>query len=1083
MENFGLVQEKLEAFIKKYYINLILKGSLLFLAAGLFYFLLVVGLEYLLWLSTTGRSILFWLFIIVEIALLYKFVGIPLFKLLKISNGIDRYQASKIIGDHFPEVNDKLTNLLQLKENTNKSDLLLASINQRSLELTPIPFKNAIDFKKNKKHIRYVVFPLLIILGLAVAGKADIITNSFSRISDYNKVYLKPAPFKIIIQNNELAAREGEGFKLQIKTVGDFNPEMVRLVQNGNENFMKQSAPGVFEYSFTSINRDLEFQLQSNEVSSQNYVLKVIKVPKLLNFEMNLDYPSYTGLNDESLSGTGNVTVPEGTRINWNFSTRNVETINFKLPDTVIKIESAVDKANYKKTVASNLAYSVSSSNKLIKNYENLEYNVNVIKDEYPEIAVKWEYDSINTDIQYFKGAISDDYGLSRLQLVYYSENNRENPEIIDIPVSKESFDEFHFTFPGNIALERGTSYTYFFRIFDNDAVNGAKSASSESFTYRKKTNQELENKKLEEQNDAIKNIGKSLDEFEKSEEELEKISRLEKENKELNYNERKKLEEFLKRQNKQNEMMKSYSEKLKKTLEQNNDVKNSPQEKELRKRLENNEKRLEENETLLKELEKYSEKIQKEDLGKKLDKLSKQNKSNQRNLEQLLELTKRYYVEEKKKKLARNLENLAEEQDKISEDPENNNTKNQQKLNEDFKEFQKEMDQLEKENDALKQPKVLDRQKEEEKNIELDQEKAKDELEKNEKSGAQKKQKDASKKMKKMSEQMQQSIEMQAGDQLEADAKTLRQILDNLIIFSFEQEYLLEDFKNIQQNNPRYAGKLKEQSNLRENFRHIDDSLYVLAMRNPMINEVITDKLTNVEFDLEKSIERLSDNEIPQGTSSQQYVITGANDLANLLDEILGSMQEMMANPKPGEGKGENEFQLQDIIKKQQKLLEQMKEGTQGHDKPERQGKPNQVGDEGKSGELYEIYKEQQKLRMQMKKLLEENGSKAGDNATKEMEKIEEQLLDKGFDPETAKRMQQLQYELLKFEKAYKLQGTDNKRKSQTNQIEYQNSLQNQIDSAKEYFNSSEILNRQILPLRQIYREKVKDYFGKGRD
>jgi len=578
MENFGLVQEKLEAFIKKYYINLILKGSLLFLAAGLFYFLLVVGLEYLLWLSITGRSILFWLFIIVEIALLYKFVGIPLFKLLKISNGIDRYQASKIIGNHFPEVNDKLTNLLQLKENTKKSDLLLASIDQRSLELTPIPFKNAIDFKKNKKHIRYVVFPLLIILGLAVAGKADIITNSFSRISDYNTVYLKPAPFKFIIQNNELAAREGEGFKLQIKTVGDFNPEMVRLVQNGNENFMKQSAPGVFEYAFTSINRDLEFQLQSNEVSSENYVLKVIKVPKLLNFEMNLDYPSYTGLNDESLSGTGNVTVPEGTRINWNFSTRNVETINFKLPDTVIKIESAVDKANYKKTVASNLAYSVSSSNKLIKNYENLEYNVNVIKDEYPEIAVKWEYDSINTDIQYFKGAISDDYGLSRLQLVYYSENNRENPEIIDIPVSRESFDEFHFTFPGNIALESGTSYTYFFRIFDNDEVNGAKSASSESFTYRKKTNQELENKRLEEQNDAIKNIGKRLDEFEKSEEELEKISRLEKENKELNYNERKKLEEFLKRQNKQNEMMKSYSEKLKKTLEQNNDVKNSPQ-------------------------------------------------------------------------------------------------------------------------------------------------------------------------------------------------------------------------------------------------------------------------------------------------------------------------------------------------------------------------------------------------------------------------------------------------------------------------------------------------------------------------
>jgi len=1083
MENFGLVQEKLEAFIKKYYLNLILKGSLLFIATGLIYFLLVVGLEYFFWLSTTGRGILFLLFILVELGLLYKFVGIPLFKLLKISHGIDEYQASEIIGNHFPEVNDKLTNLLQLKNNSKQSDLLLASIDQRSKELTPIPFSRAIDFKKNRKHLRYVVLPLLIIIGLVVAGEADAITNSFGRISDYNKVYLKPAPFNFIIQNNDLSAREGENFNLKIQTVGDYNPEIVQLLVKGNENFMKQTAPGVFEYSFTDLNEDLEFKFRSNEVVSEDYRLKVIKVPKLLNFEMLLDYPIYTGMRDENLSGTGNVSVPEGTRINWNFSTRNVTTINFKLPDSLIQLKALNNKALFKRTLVSNLTYSVSSSNKIIKNYENLDYTVKVIKDEYPEITVKTEKDSLNTDIQYFKGDVSDDYGLSRLELVYYSEENKEDPEIINIPVSKESFDEFHFSFPGNIALESGTSYNYYFLIYDNDAVNGAKSARSETFSYRKKSTDELENEKLQEQNDAIKNIGEKLTEFEKSEEELEEISRLEKEREELNYSERKKLEEFLKRQKKQNEMMKSYSEKLKKSLEENENVEKSAMEKELSKRLENNEKRLEENESLLEELQKYSEKIQKEDLGKKLDKLSKQNKSNQRNLEQLLELTKRYYVAEKKQKLARELENLAEEQEKISEDSEDNNSENQKKINEKFEEFQEEMDQLEKENEALKQPEDLNRKEENEESIQKDQKDAKEQLEQNKKSDAQQKQKDASKKMKQMSQQMQESAMMQAGEQLEADAEMLRQILDNLIVFSFEQEDLLDDFKDIQQNNPKYAGKLKEQSNLRENFRHIDDSLYMLAMRNPMVNEVITDKLTNVEFDLDKSIERLSENEISQGTASQQYVVTGANDLANLLDQILGSMQQMMANPQAGEGKGGEEFQLQDIIEKQEKLMQQMKEGIEGNPRPEQKGESQPGEGEGESGELYEIYKEQQMLRMQMEKLLEENGEKPGSNPTDEMQKIEEELLDKGFDPETVKRMQQLQYELLKFEKAFKLQGTDDKRKSETNRIDYENSLQNQIDNAKEYFNSTEILNRQILPLRQIYREKVKDYFGKGRD
>jgi len=1081
MENFGLVQKKLEAFIRKYYLNQILKGSLFFLGIGLLYFLLLVTLEYFLWFSMQGRSILFWLFIIVEVALLFKYIGIPLLKLLKISNGIDEFQASEIIGNHFPEVNDKLKNLLQLNKNSQKSDLLLASIEQRSTELNPILFTNAVDLKKNTKQLRFVLLPLLIVIGLFAAGRADIITNSFSRISDYNKVYLKPAPFKFIINNSDLVAREGESFQLQIKTIGEYNPETVSLIIDGNESFMKQTAPGIFEYNFNNLHQNTDFHFQSNEVRSEDFLLKVIKVPSLLNLEMQLNYPDYTGFKDEILSGTGNITVPEGTRINWNFDTRNTKVVTIKLPDSLLELETVENKVSYEKLVKSNLAYSVSASNELISEYDKLDYTVRVIKDKYPEITVKSRVDSLNTGIQYFKGKVSDDYGLSQLQLVYSSEENRKEPEILNIPVSKESYDEFHFSFPGNLELKNGRNYTYYFRIFDNDAVNGAKSTNSEIYSFTKKTLKELEEEKFQEQDKAIKNIGESLDRFEETENELEEISRLEKEKEQLNYSERKKLEDFLERQKKQNDLMKSYSKNLQKTLDKNENKADSSMEEELSERLKNNEKKLEENEALLKELEEYSDKIQKEDLGIKLDKLSKQNKNNQRNLEQLLELTKKYYVEQKKQKLARDLGNLGEKQNEISKDTGNNNPKNQEKLNREFKEFQDEMDQLEKENEALQRSKDLGREKDDEEEIKKDQEEAVKELNNDNKSDAEEKQKDASEKMKDMSKQMKTSMAMQAGEQLEADAKTLRQILDNLIIFSFEQEALLEDFKAIQQNNPRYAERLKQQSNLRENFRHIDDSLYMLAMRNPMVNEVINEKLTNVEFDLEKSIERLSNNEIPQGTSSQQYVITGANDLANLLDKILASMQQMMANPQPGEGNGGEEFQLQDIIEKQQKLLDQMKQEGEGKPSPVDRG----ISERGEkeSEELFEIYKEQQKLRMEMEQFLKENGGLPGENPVEKMRKIEEQLLDRGFDPETAKRMQQLQYELLKLEEAQKIQGKSEKRTSETNEIDYQNDLQNQIDRAKEYFNSTEILNRQILPLRQIYREKVKEYFGKGRD
>lgn len=1080
MRNFEKVREKLEAFIRKYYLDRIIKGSLLFLAIGLLYFLLVGFVEYFFWFSTIGRMFLFWSFIAIELFLLFYFIGIPLLKLLRLSKGLDQYQASELIGSHFSEVDDKLKNLLQLNDENAKTELILASIEQRSAKLLPVPFSNAIDLKKKKKEISFLLLPLIILLAFLVAGQTDVLFGSFNRVQDYNTVYLKPAPFQFLVMNEQLTAREGEDYKLQIKVMGDVLPEEVKIRQKNSENLMKQISPGVFEYTFINPQEDIDFTVFSGEVFSENKKLKVLKVPKLLDFEMQMDYPAYTGISDEKIKGSGNLVIPEGTVVSWNFHTKNTSNINFSTLDSVYDLTVNDDSVAIQKQVISDLDYSVSSSNENIKNFEPLSYKLKVVKDEYPQIQVESKRDTLNTDIQYFKGELSDDYGLTRLELVYYPENSEKESKTIPLEISKATFADFHYSFPAGLELEKGINYNYFFRVYDNDQVNGAKSSKSEIFSFYKKTDEEVASENLQEQNANIENLKEKLQEFDESGEELKEFSRLDKEKENLNYNDRKRLEEFLKRQKQQNQMMEKYSEKLKKNISEFEDDEVSPMEKELKERLERNEKRLEENEELLKELEKYSEKIEKEDLGSKLEKLSKQNRNNQRNLEQILELTKQYYVEEKKQKLARDLENLAEKQEKLSEEKEKNSSEEQQKLNEEFEKFQEEMDQLEKENEELKRPKELGREKVDEQEIQDQQEKAKQNLESGDKKNASEEQKKASENMKKMSSRMQQMSMQQQMQQIEADAKTLRQILDNLIIFSFEQEDLLQSFRKLQQNNPDYAAKLKSQSNLRENFQHIDDSLFALALKNPMIGEKITDEITDVQFDLEKSLERLSNNEIPQGNASQQYVITGANDLANMLGEILNAMEQMMANPQAGSGSGDQEMQLPDIIQKQQEINQEMEQQLENGKKGSEEGKEQKDGGERMNGELYEIYKQQQLLRMQMEKLREQNNGDKGGNAAEDlMKKIEEQLLDKGFDEKTLERMKQLEYELLKFDEAQKTQGMDNKRKSETNQKSFDNELQDQIDRAKEYFNSNEILNRQILPLRQIYREKVKEYFG----
>ena len=130
-------------------------------------------------------------------------------------------------------------------------------------------------------------------------------------------------------------------------------------------------------------------------------------------------------------------------------------------------------------------------------------------------------------------------------------------------------------------------------------------------------------------------------------------------------------------------------------------------------------------------------------------------------------------------------------------------------------------------------------------------------------------------------------------------------------------------------------------------------------------------------------------------------------------------------------------------------------------------------------NGELFEIYKQQQQLRQQLENRLSKEGlGGAGGDLLREMEGIEQQLLDKGFNERTLGRMLNLKYELLKLDKADIEQGQDTKRESRSNKNKYQNTTLLGPDEIKKYFNTTEILNRQRLPLSQEYKQKVKTYF-----
>ena len=427
-----------------------------------------------------------------------------------------------------------------------------------------------------------------------------------------------------------------------------------------------------------------------------------------------------------------------------------------------------------------------------------------------------------------------------------------------------------------------------------------------------------------------------------------------------------------------------------------------------LEERLKAQQDALEKDEKLLEELKKVTDKINKEALAEKLEKMAKQNKNKQRSLEQLLELTKRFYVTKKADQIKTALETLSEKQNERSKASEDNNTKEaQDKLNTDFEALQNALDKLRKDNDALSKPLALPDDPTLEESIKTDQQQASDDLGKKEESTdpqeqskrakkAQKSQQKAAQKIQQMSQQMAQQMSSGSGEQMSEDIDMLRKILDNLLLFSFDQEALMKRFQTATNSSSDFAKRLVKQNNLRDHFEHIDDSLFALSLRQPKIAEPVNKAITEVFFNIDKSLELLSESSFREAVGAQQFVVSATNSLADMLSNTLDSMEmQMQMSPSQGEG----EMQLPDIIMSQEELSKQMEEqlgkkadqpkDEQGSQKGEnegsgaeqrkngtnaKQGKDGQSGakngqsvqegdTEVDTGELFEIFKKQQRL------------------------------------------------------------------------------------------------------------------------
>ena len=1124
-DNYNILIKKIDAFIRKYYTNMLIKGALISLSIILSFFLLLDILEHFFHLRMLFRAILFYIFILSNSAVVLFWIFIPLGKLISFGKRIDHEQAAKIIGKHFPEVSDSLLNTLQLKDLRNNKDLnqniLEASIEQRSQQLSPIPFHSAVNFSINKRYLKFSIPPILILIFLLFYSP-NVITEPTHRLINYDKKYEEKAPFQFTIENEKLEVIENDDFELVVKIEGDVIPDEVFIVVDGYPYKAKKTSTIYFSYKFNKVRKSKSFHFESGKYLFEEHKLSVLPKPMIINFEVQIDYPSYTNKKDEVVENIGDLIIPEGSRLKWVFNTRDTRSLMLFWANEEEKLtESQKSVFEFHKKVLKSTNYQIISENEFIRSPDTLSFNLDIIPDAFPLIRIEEFKDSTNDNMLYFRGFIKDDYGVSKLQFTYtikplaQKESATITSELLlDKSLNKQDF--YHFINIKELGLQPGDELTYYFQIWDNDGVNGPKNSKSRIMIFQIPTIEELEKTK-EDRSDQFKDqLASTQKKAQKINKDMDKLSKKLAEKKELDWQDKEAMKNLL---DVYNELLKELESLQKKNKEkQRKDAAFSKEDERILEKQNELNKLMDklltpEMKKMMEEMRKMmEEEMKKEDAQEMLDKMKLENKDIEKQLDRDLEIFKQMEFDMKLQEAIDKLKEIQEKQEALSKKSEDKKVDNQElkkeqeKLNKEFEKFEKKIDEAKKANDELEKPNKMDDTKKEQDAIKDSQNKSSEELEKNKKKAASKMQKSASESMKKLAEkleQMQSDMEMESTGE---DMESLRDILANLLESSFNQEELMNEVKNTSNTNPKYPKLIHRQKQIREDMQMIEDSLLALSKRQASIAPVINKEVSKINSGIDQTLTALLDLNTIGPTSyrqkdlavgKQQYTMTSMNNLALMLTEALEQMKQQQMKQKSGKGAckkpkpGQSGNSMKSIRQMQQALNKKMKEMQnqmkKGKNKGDQKGKNNSGQGKGEkmSEEMARMAAQQEAIRRKLQEYQNElkkqgRGKEANglNGVAKKMEENETDLVNKILRAESMQRQQEIETRLLEAEKAERKRGEEEKRKSKEGQNTTDIENIEFFDYIRRQNKEVELLKTIPPKLKPFYKNRVNKYF-----
>jgi len=1078
------------------------------------------------WLRVTVVST----FVVLGLSSLIVWVIIPLFKMARLGKIISHDQAALIVGRHFPEISDKLLNILQLKRLSNDNtsrELIEASIDQKAKLISVVPFASAIDLSKNRKYLRFLL-PLLLIGVFILVAAPNVFREASTRLLQPTKAFEKPAPFNFVIKSEPLLAIRNSDFILKAEADGNALPDEM-YIEIGSERVpMQVVGRHSFQYIFRNVTDPVNFRLFAAGFYSQPYILHVAQKPVLKAFKVNISYPAYIGKKDEVRNSLGDMTLPVGTKVTWAFIAEYTDKATLRLGNGAsINLPKNASMFGYQYRFMNDTTYTLALQNNQSSFVDSYHYQVQVIPDQYPVIQVQQFTDTVSRKQILLSGTAGDDYGITRVLFHYNISDERNQPiasKSIPLKITQGALTAFQQYFDiESLNLKTGQKLTYYIEAWDNDGVHGPKSVRSEVMSYQMYDKKQIDSAINANANQINSGISNSAEKLQQLQSDYKDMQTKMLQSNQLDWQQQQSLKDMMQQQ----QTLQSQVENIKKRFEEEKKESDQKQysqdlkdkQDEMQKQLDNllNNELKEE----MKKLQDLMQRLNKDNAVQTMQQLQEDNKLFNMDMKRMQELMKKLEMQMRMEDMANKLDNLAKQQLDLKEQTDKKSTDNQAlgKKQDDLKKdldktMQQDMKEMQQLNDKMEQKQSLNESQQQGKQAQQNMQQSEQQLNENQNSKSSESQNKAAQNLQEMSQSLREMASGSDMQQLKMDIRAVRQILTNLIRLSFDQEDLMKNVQQTSITSQSYVANQEEQNRLHNNSMMIRDSLYVLSKRQFKLATTINKETTELERNMQYSVNDLEDRRTADAQTRQQYVMTHTNNLALMLNEVLSNLLQMQSQamkgqkgscnnpggmtPKPGmsskPGVGQ---EMKDIITKQQNLgnamqqlqnAMQRREGQDGNKPGDQQKQGKQSGNNehtGESEQLARLAEQQASIRRQLQELNSLlnskglNSSRELQDAQQKMDRTETDLVNRRLNNDLFARQKDIMTRLLESEKALQEQEQDDKRVSKIPQNEISRPIPAELQKYMQQPQQLLELYKTVPPqLKPYYRNMVEQYY-----